>query len=346
MAKRNKAKTRQKSKNWVDFKEIKGRVSLKMVLDHYGIELKQSGKNWVAPCPIHGGDNPRAFSADLEKNGWHCFSQCQKGGNQLDFVALKEFGDNSQANIRKAAKLLRDWFPLSPSSAEASANDEPTSPAAAKSANRQELTTKKRARINKPLPFKLKNLETDHPWFEERSLQPKTVEYFGLGLQKKGKTIAGRIAIPIHNEAGELVAYIGRAINDQQAKEEGKYKAPANFLKSLVVYNLHRQAPGQKLLIGVESFISVWWLHQAGYPNAVALMGSSLSPEQEELIINYFAGRNGGLILMFDNDEAGQKCAHDCLLRLGKKLFVTAPVYKHLGEKPHHLKPDDLKKIL
>ena len=71
---------------------------------------------------------------------------------------------------------------------------------------------------------------------------------------------------------------------DDKQEEEAKYKMPPNFLKAAIVYNLHRQAPGTDLLILVESFLSVFWLHQAGYPNVVALMGSFFSPEQEGLI--------------------------------------------------------------
>ena len=98
--------------------------------------------------------------------------------------------------------------------------------------------------------------------------------------------MAGRIAIPIHNEQGELVAYAGRWPGEPP-DGEGKYKLPAGFHKSLVVYNLHRAKDHAKEqgLIVVEGFFDCMRLHQAGIPNVVALMGSSLSEEQEALLV-------------------------------------------------------------
>src|SRR3982751_4126743 len=91
---------------WIDFKELRSRISLEdVILRYYGITtLKLDGNKLVGPCPVHNGDSPRAFHADLEKNVWHCFSKCQKGGNQLDFVAAKE-----SLSIRDAALKLLAW---------------------------------------------------------------------------------------------------------------------------------------------------------------------------------------------------------------------------------------------
>ena len=50
-----------KSKNWVNYKQIKENVSIEMVLNRYGVELKQKGKNLVGCCPIHQGTNPGQF---------------------------------------------------------------------------------------------------------------------------------------------------------------------------------------------------------------------------------------------------------------------------------------------
>src|SRR5690242_2037490 len=92
---------------WINFAEIRSRVSLEdVIVRYYGLTtLKRDGNKLVGPCPVHGGDSPRAFHADLDKNVWHCFSRCQKGGNQLDFVAAKE-----QIGIREAALRLHAFF--------------------------------------------------------------------------------------------------------------------------------------------------------------------------------------------------------------------------------------------
>lgn len=57
---------KKNKKNWVDFNEVKSKVSIKDVLEHYGVELKQSGQNHTACCPIHKGTNPKQFSVNFD----------------------------------------------------------------------------------------------------------------------------------------------------------------------------------------------------------------------------------------------------------------------------------------
>ena len=97
---------------------------------------------------------------------------------------------------------------------------------------------------NEPLDYQLAKLVPDHPWFQERGIRAETIEEFGLGYNTNPRGLTGgRIAIPIHNARGELVAYCGRAVTPEQ-EAEAKYKLPDehHFKKSLEVYNLHRQA--------------------------------------------------------------------------------------------------------
>ena len=148
--------------------------------------------------------------------------------------------------------------------------------------------------------------------------------------------MAGRIAIPIHDRLGRLVAYCGRAVNQTQIEEEGKYKLPPNFMKLDVVYNLHRIPAGTRPLILVESYISVWRLHQAGFPNVGALMGSVLGNTQEELIFALL-GPSGQVLTLFDADEDGIKCGDECLARFGKRLFVKTLDITSFARKPHQL---------
>lgn len=335
-----------KNKNWVDYKELKEKVSLEMVLNHYGIfdQLKPSGQNLTSCCPIHKGSNPRQFSVNLEKNMWNCFGNCKTGGNAIDFVAMMEFGGKDNQHIRKAALMIKNWF-LSDSSSPSESSKKPTEKTSRKLVRKENHDSPKTRPINPPLKFELKQLEPAHPFFEERQVFPETVKHFGLGFCNTGRTIPGRIAIPIHNEKGRLVAYCGRAVTKEQIENEGKYKQPSNFHKSGVVYNLHRQPKGQKILILVESFISVWKLHQAGYPNVVALMGSKLSEMQKQLLVNYFSGP-GGVMLMFDADASGKRCALECFKGLSDQLFIKNIDISDVAQKPHLLTPEQLKRFL
>ena len=83
-----------------------------------------------------------------------------------------------------------------------------------------------------------------------------------------------RIAIPIHNSIGELVAYSGRWVGDPPDKETPKYKLPSGFTKTLEVYNLHRARDevGEKSLILVEGLFDCMKVWQAGFKNVAALI--------------------------------------------------------------------------
>ena len=77
---------------------------------------------------------------------------------------------------------------------------------------------------------------------------------FGLGLCTRA-IFSGRIAIPIHNEKGELVDYCCRAVNNYQIKRTDKCKLPKNFVKSAVIYNTDRQIRKEDIYILAESFL-------------------------------------------------------------------------------------------
>lgn len=321
----------------IDFKELKSRVTMEMVLRHYGIfdNLKSRGDNLVGTCPIHGsGSNPNQFSVNPAKNVWNCFGDCKAGGNVLDFVVKME-----KVSIKQAAQKLQEWF-LGSAIADQPKGVPNSAPLATTRPAKEEKDL-----VNLPLVFALKNLVADHPWFAERGILPETVGYFGLGFCSGRGLMAGRIAIPIHNQVGELVAYVGRAVDDDQAKADGKYKLPTGFHKSVEVYNFHRVPPGQALVIVVESFLSVWALHQAGYPAAVALMGSALSQAQEDLITSLL-GPAGRLLLLFDADPAGQACTADCLARFGRQFWVRALDVGQFGPKPHKISADHLQSLI
>ena len=95
----------------------------------------------------------------------------------------------------------------------------------------------------------------------------------------------------------------------------------------MVVFNLNRvkEMAKEKSLIVVEGFFALFAIWQAGFKNVAALMGSSMSPEQEKLIVKA-VGKNGQVILMFDGDKAGQECTDQAMTRLGSRVFGLAGV--------------------
>lgn len=139
-----------------------------------------------------------------------------------------------------------------------------------------------------------------------------------------------RIAIPIHNRHGRLVAYAGRSIDESLPK----YRFPAGFRKSQEPYNLHRilcSAHGERVIV-VEGFFDCWKVYQAGFQCVVALMGCALSRIQAELLENCL----NEVILLLDGDFAGRTASASIRDRLGRRFRVQ------VGQVPADRQPDEL----
>ena len=333
---------------FIDFRAVKREVTMVQVLEHYGLmsRMKQNGDSITGACPIHDGENPTAFRVSISKNCWNCFSQCGCGGNVLDFVAKRE-----KVSLLKAARLLVEWFNLNIETPE----DEDRPPRREQSDSRvREKNNPKREAArpvepnevrgeNKPLTFVLQNLQPEHPYLTERGLSPETIQTFGLGFCQKG-LLNGRIAIPIHNASkGELVAYAGRWPGDT---DKEKYLFPKGFGKSLELFNLNRviKEPADSPLIIVEGFFDCMKLWGYGVKRVVALMGSSLSLAQEELIRRH-TDANSQIIVMLDEDEAGQSAREEIAGRLAKFAFVKVHVFDQPGTQPEHLTAEDVQSL-
>ena len=205
--------------------------------------------------------------------------------------------------------------------------------------------------INPPLQapaFPLKNLNPKHPYLKKRGLNQETIEHFGLGAASRG-LMQGRIAIPVHNENGELVAYAGRWIGEREPPEgEPRYKLPMGFVKTAVLFNLHRTrelAREKGDLIVTEGYFTVFKLFQCGIDNAVALMGAHLSEQQKELLVETL-GAQGRVLLLFDDDEAGRAGSVKAAEELMDQLFVKVAKLPDGAIQPDELSDEDLQRIV
>jgi DNA primase len=150
--------------------------------------------------------------------------------------------------------------------------------------------------------------------------------------------MSGRLVIPIYNSRGELVAYAGRCLDES----EPRYKLPASFRKSHELFNLHHAIESRSRVVAVvEGFFDAMTVHQAGFPCVVALMGSTLSDNQEALLTAHF----DRVILMLDGDEAGRLASGQIAGRLSCKLVVrTIPL---LGDQqPDKLSSDEISRLM
>ena len=178
-----------------------------------------------------------------------------------------------------------------------------------------------------------------------RGLTPETILDFGVGYCRKGM-MAERIAIPIHNPEGGVVAYAGRFPGEPEA-DTPKYKLPPGFRKSLELFNIDRaiNEPADTPLVIVEGFFDCMKLHQHGCRKVVALMGSTMSAAQEELVRKY-TDRKSQVIVMLDEDQAGRAGRDDIVSRLAKFVFVKVHTFEEEGSQPEDLSGEEALALL
>jgi len=345
---------------WIDFQKLRQELSFEKILEQYNVKLHRKGDQATGPCPLPGHTGERktgSFSANVPKGIFQCFS-CKGQGNLFDFAVLME-GRNPKngQDLRQTGIELAKRYGLQHVGSEIktrpklrpppnTGNGKPSPPPAPPERPQAPL-------VNTELPFTLQDLDPTHPYLSDRGFTPATIETFGLGFCKKGR-LAGRIAIPIHDWHGHLIAYAGRLVDESAISNENpKYLFPGTrmangvaheFRKSLVVYNANRILLGTKHLVIVEGFAAVWWLTQNGFPNCVALMGSSLSREQAK-IIRDFVGDHGYLTVFTDGDAPGMRCHDEIRAQLGGAITIDRPSLK-LGAQPTDFTKAELEALI
>jgi DNA primase len=148
----------------------------------------------------------------------------------------------------------------------------------------------------------------------------------------------GRVVIPIHDECGRLVAYAGRSVDSRQPR----YRVPAGFGKSQVLFNFHRAAAtAEDTVILVEGFFDCLRLGQAGFESVVALMGTELYEHPAELVRERF----GRVLLMLDGDAAGRQVRGRVVSRLRDRCEVRV-VEVPEGAQPDQLPDGELRQLI
>jgi len=313
---------------WVDFRHVKEQVRIADVMRRYGVELGSSGPGCLrgrCPLPTHGSrDSVLSFSIDTGRNIWACHSQSciakrggSIGGNVLDFVAAME-----RCSIRESALLLQRWFLTLAAGA----------PPAMKV--RPETITE-----NRPLEFRLAGVEASHPYIGKRGIQLSTARFFGIGYYSGHGILSGRVVIPIYSQSGRLIAYAGRSIDGGKPK----YRLPPGFRKAAELFNLHRAASDalRGRVLVVEGFFDCMKVHQAGYPNVVALMGCSLSDRQGHLLTEHF----DEAVLLLDGDSAGKRASDEIAVRLSGTMKICR-CWLPSGRQPDELTAAELRGVI
>jgi DNA primase len=289
------------------FKYLKARVSIAAVLQDKGINtaFTKRADQLFGPCPVHGGDNPNAFVINLSKNIWHCFTQCNAGGDVVKLVRRLDSKTYRQtalylaslANIPKASSLVHQTH------------------------------MKKTFR-----PFtKSLTLNASTPWLAKKGITSLTAKRFEAGAYDAPGFLNGCIGVRLHDLQGHPIGYAGRRLHPKQVQLYGKWKLPPALPKSALLYNFHRVSPyTHKALITVEGPWAVMRLAQLNIP-AVALLGIHLSPTQRDLLRTLQR-----VILMLDGDCAGRRAT----IRIRNALEPNTKV--HTINLPLDHDPDDL----
>jgi DNA primase len=309
------------NREFIDFKALRERVPFDCVLERYGIRLRDVGNGQLrgkCPLPSHSSKESRdSFFVNVKKQVWCCHSDSCKsasgkeGGNVLDFVAAKE-----GVSIRQAAELLHGWYP-------ATGDGEPYSRGetdrqqekqkapreAERDATRLPVNDSQSPGTNKPLGFRLKDVNPRHEMIQAKGISVETAKGFGIGHFPGKGTMANRIVFELH-EKGELIGYAGRLVSG----DGPKWMLPKNLVKSFV-YGLERCDPRHPLILG-ESFWLPAYMHERELW-AASLMGSEMTESQEAALAPFKL-----IWLSFDNDEAGRKKAAPIRERLVRNHAV------------------------
>ncbi|MHB9080379.1 MAG: toprim domain-containing protein [Pirellulaceae bacterium] len=363
---------------YVDFREVKQKISIPEALEALGLGRDFVERNGVLTgvCPIHThGPQPNDQQFKINKRGetwlWHCFGDCQRGGDVIELVkSIKNLSDEhvrfwfaehfgERLSCRKP-KRNQKVLPASPqaNTADESSGRDDRSPAEAGSTGsvRDNILTDKVAKALKPLTFRLNvDLDAAMPYLEHRGITRETAQRFGLGLcrgkpGRKPPVLDGYVAAPIYRwprgENENPVGYMGRWPGEDydEAGDHPRYKVPGGFEISRVVYGLNEALDRSKNtapLIVVEGVFKVLYLAQKGFPSAVSTFTASVSDDQVDILVA--TGRP--IALLFDGNEAGYQGMRRGAAKLITRTW-TRVVKLDEGVEPDHLTKEQLEQLL
>lgn len=329
--------------------QIRDSNDIESVISSY-VELKRRGKNLVGLCPFHNEKTP-SFTVYPETSSYYCFG-CGAGGEVINFIRNIE-----NLDFVESVKLLADRAGL-----KLPENDS-YDDAFAKLRRRVYEANREAARFFHETLFTLKG-EKQLNYLLGRGVSPKMIKHFGLGAapddwhaleeymrgkgfkreeliaanllrssEKNGKryyydAFRAKVMYPVIDLRGNVVAFGGRVLDDSKPKYMNSSDTPVYKKgKELFALNFAKNGNNRRLIL-CEGYMDVIALHQAGYVNAVAGLGTALTPEQVSLISRYA----DEVSLCYDSDEPGQKAVR-AAMTLFSKTGVKVKVIRLEGGK-------------
>ncbi len=311
--------------------ESKDRV--RDAVDFHGLvaertDLRRMGSQWIGLCPFHDERSP-SFSVDPVKKVFFCFGCGEKGDvfdfvektQGLDFVGALEFlADRTRVELERA-------------------QEDPAAERRRATQDRLRALLARAAQFYSAYLWKAAEAEPARRYLAERGLEQAVLEEFqvgfapahgdklveqaaksgfsaadliaaGLARRREGRIedgFRGRIIFPLSDHRGRVLGFAGRAL---QAGQQPKYlntseNDAVGFHKRQLLYGMDKaRAPAMKTarFVVVEGYTDVLALHQAGVPECVAIMGTSLTDQQLEELTRV----QGSVFLALDADNAGK----------------------------------------
>lgn len=314
--------------------ELQERVDIEEVISSH-ITLRRRGKTLVGLCPFHNEKTP-SLTVYPDTNSFYCFG-CGAGGDVISFIRRIDNLDYVEA-VKTVAQMAGMSMP-----------EDGYDDTLAKRRMRLLAANREAARFFNTCLMDEKN-RSALDYFLRRALTTATIRHFGLGyapdswhaltehLRSKGFTyeemvlanlvrrsdkngkanyydnFRNRVMFPIIDLRGNVIAFGGRVMDDSKPKYINTSDTPV-YKKSNGVFalNFAKNANENKLLL-VEGYMDVIALHQAGFTNAIACLGTAFTSEQANLLSRYAEE----IIICYDNDGAGREATQRALNVLGK----------------------------
>ena len=322
--------------------EIRQRNDIVDVISGY-VKLQKKGSSYFGLCPFHNEKSP-SFSVSRQKQMYYCFG-CGAGGNVITFIMEYE-----NYTFAEAVKLL----------AERAGVDIPEVEYSQEAKQKADLKATL-LEINKLAAkyfyaqLKTEHAKHAHTYLTRRGLSEETITAFGLGysnkysddlykylktkgysdelLVKAGLISASekgvydkfwnRVMFPIMDANNRVIGFGGRVMGEGEPKYLNSPETEI-FDKSRNLYGLNRARTSRKSYFLIcEGYMDVIALHQAGFSNAVASLGTAFTPGHAALIKRYV----NEVYLTFDSDGAGTKAALRALPIL-KEAGITAKIIR------------------
>jgi len=304
------------------------------------IELKKAGANFKACCPFHGEDTP-SFVVSPQKQIYHCFG-CGVGGDAIKFVMEYEKLSYPEA-IEKLASMYNVSLQYDN--------------------NYKKIDTNIISRVNEHYNKLLLHNDTAKEYLKTRGISDFSIEKFEIGYASASSDTVNflksnflnladakelgiidsgqnglyarfieRITFPIYTINGNIVGFGGRTISGHNAKYVNSPQTKLfNKSRLLYGYNLAKESIyKQKAIIVTEGYLDVVMLHQAGFKNTVATLGTALTKEHLPLL------KRGEpkVIVAYDGDKAGLNAAYKASLLLSNSNFLGGVVIFEQGLDP------------